>query len=420
MSLLFAATYPERTSAVIVDGAYARALPAPDYPWARSKEQRSRALAYLEQNWGSDLMLDSRVPSMARDEQFRDWWSSYLRMSASPGAVVALGRMNWSIDIRHILPTIHVPTLILHRAGDKVVTVENGRYLAEHISGAHYVEMPGNDHLPFAEEQDAVLAEVERFLLGASVAPKPNRVLATILVAEIVDAVGVAARAGDQAWRQLLRDHDQMVQSRLREFRGRKVQETVAGLVAIFDGPARAVRCAQAIAGASRDLGLAMRVGLHSGECELAGGDLRGAASQIAARIMERAGHDEVLVSSTIPDLVVGSGLTFEHIPTRLATGAGRALDLYRVTDRIAGDAVVVEPEVSAFIEPAPLTPREIEIAVLVGRGFSNREIAEALFISTRTAERHVANVFNKVGVNTRSQLAVWTIEAGLLPRGSV
>jgi pimeloyl-ACP methyl ester carboxylesterase/DNA-binding CsgD family transcriptional regulator len=415
MSLLFAATYPERTSAVIVDGAYARSLQAPDYPFGRTAEQRSRARVFLEQNWGTDLFLDIRAPSMANNERFREWWSSYLRMSASPGAAVALSKMNDSIDIRHVLPTIHVPTLVMHRVGDRVVTVENGRFLAEHIPGARLVEMPGADHLPFAEPQDAVVAEVERFLTGTSVAPEPNRVLATILMAEIVDAVGIAARVGEREWQRLLRDHDQIVQANLRAFRGREVRQTVAGFVGIFDGPARAVRCARTLVDESRQLGLPVRAGLHSGECEIVGDDLRGIASQIAARVMERAGAGEVIVSSTIPDLVFGSGLDFAHLPTRLTTSAGRMLDLYQVTDQAQGEAVAEARPAGTFIEPVPLTPREREIVALIGQGLSNREIAEVLFISTRTAERHVANIFDKLGVNTRAQVAVWATATGLI-----
>lgn len=189
MCALFAATYPERTATLVIDGGYARALWAPDYPWWQTVEQRNRYLAYLEQNWGTDVLLDIRAPSLAHDEQFREWWSAFLRVSASPGAALALSNMNGTIDVRHVLPTIYVPTLVLHRAGDKVVTVEEGRYLAEHIPGARYVQMAGNDHLPFAGDQDAVLAEIEQFITGAPAVKEPHGVLATILVAEIMGAM---------------------------------------------------------------------------------------------------------------------------------------------------------------------------------------------------------------------------------------
>jgi class 3 adenylate cyclase len=233
-------------------------------------------------------------------------------MAASPTAVLALLRMNYEIDVRCALATVAVPTLVLHRTSDKAIPVEHGRYVAERIRGAKYVELPGNDHSPWAGDADAILDEVQAFLTGARRGPDPDRVLATVLFTDIVDATKRAAEIGDRSWKQLLEHHHFIVRQQLDQYRGREIDTAGDGFLAVFDGPARAVRCGRAIADAVKSLGIQIRVGVHTGECELMGEKLGGMAVHIGARVAAQAAPDEILVSSTVKDLVVGSGLSFE------------------------------------------------------------------------------------------------------------
>jgi class 3 adenylate cyclase len=311
MCALFAATYPERTSALVLYGAFAKRIWSTDYPWAPTREERQKWIDSLEKGWGSDLELSTLAPSVAGDEQFKRWFTTYGRMSASPGAAVALAKMNTDIDIRHILSSIHVPTLVLHRTGDKDVNVGNGRYLTQNIPGAKFVELPGNDHWLFAGDHDAVLGEIEEFLTGVRPPPAPDRVLATVLFTDIVDSTKRANVMGDNRWGDLLARHNDLVRKELARFKGREIKTTGDGFLAVFDGPARAVRCACAIREAIQQLGISVRAGLHTGECELLKEDIGGVGVHIAARVCEKAKGNEVLVSSTVKDLVSGSGIEF-------------------------------------------------------------------------------------------------------------
>ena len=420
MCAVFAATYPERTAALVMYGAYAKREWHPDYPWAPTAVQRRAFYIAILQRWGGVVDLDTLAPSTAADESFRQWWAQYLRHSASPGAALDLARMNTKIDIRQVLPAIRVPTLILHRTSDLDIDVGGARYLAAHIPGANYVELPGNDHLVFAGDQEAVLAEIEQFLTGVRPIPEPDPVLATILYAEIVEAVVVAAQMGEVAWRQVLDGFERLANEEITRYRGQPVRRAVAGLVATFDGPARAIRCATAIVEYGQAHGLNIRAGLHCGECERHGHDILGTAPQVAARVMARASAGEVLVSSTITDLVAGSGLEFEPLRQRLVTGTDRALDLHRVVAGRTDSTVPATPLDERSNEGVHLSPREQEVAGLLGRGHSNREIADELSISIATVERHVANIFNKMGVHSRSQVAVWAAGKELpRPEGS-
>src|SRR3712207_3592115 len=260
MCALFAATYPERTAALIMDGSYARRIRTPEYPWAPTAAEHERFLDEIQREWGGPVGLEARAPSVATNPHFRDWWASYLRASASPGAAVALTRMNGEIDIRHILPAIRVPTLVLHRSGDRAIDVRGGRYLAERIPGARYVELLSSDHLPFVgTAADATLGEIEEFLTGARPTVEPDRVLATVMFTDIVGSTERAAALGDRGWRGLLDAHDVAVRRELERFRGREVKTIGDGFLATFDGPARAVRCATAIGQALRPLGLDVR-----------------------------------------------------------------------------------------------------------------------------------------------------------------
>lgn len=311
MCALFAATYPARTSALIMGGSYARRTWAPDYPWAPTPEEHQSFLEKCQREWGGPVGLEIRAPSVARDERFRQWWARYLRMSASPGANLALLRMNAEIDIRHVLPAIRVPTLVLHSVGDPGIDVRGGRYLGEKIPGAKYVELPGNDHLPWLSDAEAILDEVEEFLTGVRHGAEPDRVLATVLFTDIVRATERAAALGDRRWRDLLDSHHALVRRELARFRGREVDTTGDGFLATFDGPARAIRCACAVSEGARELDLEIRAGLHTGECELIGDKVGGIAVHIGARVAASASPGEVLVSSTVKDLVAGSGLRF-------------------------------------------------------------------------------------------------------------
>ena len=251
------------------------------------------------------------APSLAGDERFREFWARFERAAASPGAFAALMRMNAEIDVRHVLPTIRIPTLVLHRAGDTAVNVDQGRYIAEHIPGAKFVELPGVDHFPLAGDSDAIADEVEEFLTGVRPLPESDRVLTTVLFTDIVTSTERSAQVGDRRWKDLLDQHDTLIRRELERHRGRLVKNTGDGILATFDGPARAIRCAQAIATSVKSLGIEVRAGLHTGEVELRGEDVTGMGVNIAARVMDAAGPGEVVVSSTVKDLVAGSGLRF-------------------------------------------------------------------------------------------------------------
>jgi pimeloyl-ACP methyl ester carboxylesterase/class 3 adenylate cyclase/DNA-binding CsgD family transcriptional regulator len=423
---LFAATYPARTAALVAVGGYARRLWAPDYPWGEHREERQRVVKQMAQEWGVDVALARRAPSRAGDARFREWWATYLRMSASPGAAVALSRMNMEVDIRHVLPAIRVPALVIHRTGDRTLPVEGSRYMAAQIPGARYVELPGDDHLPFVGDQDAILDEVELFLTGVRPPPDRDRVLATILAVEVAGATAAAARLGARRWREALEAHQRAVHQELERFRGRVIGATGVGLLASFDGAARAVRCAGALVDAARGLGIKARAGLHTGECDVAGGDVRGTAVDVAAGVLAQAGPGEVFVSGTVKDLVAGSGIAFEEQGLYRWDGElGEAEEwrLFRVERAKRGErgwreggatAPVAPGVVPAYRRGARLTAREREVAAHLARGLTNRQIAEALVITVATAERHVTNVLNKLGFHSRAQIAAWAAEQGL------
>jgi class 3 adenylate cyclase len=311
LSTLYSATYPQRTTALILFGAFAKRVRSPDYPWAPTAEQRHELCERVEREWGRGMDLEHYVPSKLHDEAFMRRLTAYFRSAASPGAAVALLRMNSDIDVRHVLPAIHVPTLVMHRAGDRSVNIEEGRWMAGQIPEARFVELPGEDHMPWVGDQDAILDEVQEFLTGDRPLRQPDRVLATVLVTDIVGSTRHAARLGDRAWSELLSSHYAIVRKELDAFRGREIDTSGDGFLATFDGPARAVSCACRIRNAVRPLGIEIRAGLHTGEIELAGGKVHGIAVHTGARIAAAAQASEILVSSTVKDLVSGSGITF-------------------------------------------------------------------------------------------------------------
>jgi class 3 adenylate cyclase len=275
----------------------------------------------MRRDWGGPVGIDERAPSMSGDKQFRQWWARMLRMSASPAAVTALANMNAEIDIRYILPAIRVPTLILHSVHDRAIEVGGSQYMAERISGARLVQLPGSDHLAWLSDSDAILDEIEEFLTGVRHSAEPDRVLATVLFTDVVGSTEKAVALGDRRWRDLLDHHHTIVRRNLNRFRGREVKTTGDGFLAVFDGPARSVRCACAIAEDIRPLGIEIRAGLHTGECEVMGDDYGGVAVHIGARVAALAGPGEVLVSSTVKDLVAGSGLRFTDQGSRALKG---------------------------------------------------------------------------------------------------
>jgi class 3 adenylate cyclase len=323
MSLLYAATYPERTSALVLYGSYARRSWAPDYPFAWTDDKWDAALDDIEQRWGTPLSksIAMRVPSVAGDPHAVQRVASYYRAAASPGAAAAIMRMNREIDVRHVLPATRVPTLILHRTGDHVIDVEHARYMARRITGAKLVELAGEDHSAWIGNRDALLDEVEQFLTGTRHAQEPERILATILFIDIVGSTARAAALGDRPWREMLEAFYAKIREVLRLYRGREVKTVGDGFLAAFDGPARAIRCAGAIRNSVRSLQLEVRCGLHTGECELLDNDLAGIAVHTGARVAGLAAPGEVLVSQTVRDLVAGSGLAFEDRGTHVLKG---------------------------------------------------------------------------------------------------
>ena len=332
LAALFAATHPERTSALITFGTYAKRIWSADYPWAPTPENREKEYETVEREWGQLMDIAQLVPSKVGDEAFTRRLATYFRRAASPDAAVTQLRMNTQIDIRPILPTIHVPTLVMHRTGDNDSKVEEGRYIAERIPGARFLELPGADHLPWVGNQDEVLDEIQEFLTGIRPAPEPDRMLATVLFTDIVGSTEHAARLGDRAWRGLLEQHHSLVRKELIKFRGREIDTAGDGFFAVFDGPARAIRCACSVRDGVRGLGIEVRAGLHTGEVEQTGEDVGGIAVHIGARVAGLAQAGEVLVSSTVKDLVSGSGIQFTDRGMHALKGIADEWRLFAVT----------------------------------------------------------------------------------------
>jgi class 3 adenylate cyclase len=307
MSALFAATHPQRTSSLVLMGAFAREMEAPDYPYGVRRDELRRRLALLdEDDWASAAVRDwiGRVgPDVVGDPEAMRWYTSYMRRGASPGAVRALRLMNAEIDIRHVLPTINVPTLVLYRAEES--WRDGSRFLGEHIPAAATVVLPGADHLPWEGDRDALLDEIERFLSAIRKDAEPDRVLATLVATGVVGSAGKAT--------EVLPKHDRLVRAQLARFRGQEIGIEGGEVMAMFDGPARAVRCAAAIADGLGTLGLDVRTGVHTGEVEQANGSVQGIAVDVTSRIAAAAQPGEVIVSSTVKDIVAGSGIAFEE-----------------------------------------------------------------------------------------------------------
>ena len=312
LSALFAAIHPERVSALILYGGWASSLPVGDSPGVMSAQEAGDFIAAIRETWGdAGGLLQFWAPSVAEDQRAQDWWNHALTSGASPSAALAWLEMDEAMDIRAALPAISAPTLVLHRSDDVVVPVANGRYMAAQIPHSRYVELPGRDHLWWFGKRDILVDEVEEFLTGARTTGGGSRALMTILFTDLVDSTRRAAEVGDRSWRDLSSSHARELRTQLVRFQGRAVKTMGDGLLATFDGPARAIRCACAIRERSTSLGLPVRAGLHTGECELIGDDIGGIAVNIGARVGALAAPGEVLVSSTVKDLVIGSGIEF-------------------------------------------------------------------------------------------------------------
>jgi class 3 adenylate cyclase len=330
---LFAATYPERTSALIMLGSYARLRPVADHPWGRPLQVQEAWIEACFREWGTAVGFDIRWPTAAADERARQWWARFLRMSASPSAAVALIRMNYEIDIRHVLPVIRVPALILHAASDRTIDVGAGRFLGASIPGAKYVELDGVDHIPWGDTCDAIVDEIEEFLTGMRQAADADRVLATVLFTDIVNSTDLAASRGDRRWKAVLETHDEITRDQVARFQGRLIESTGDGVLATFDRPGRAIRAARAIQESIHALGIDIRAGLHAGEIELREGGHRvgGIAVHTAARVTAIAAPGEILVSSTVKDLMAGSGVEFRDRGLHDLKGVPGAWQLFAV-----------------------------------------------------------------------------------------
>jgi pimeloyl-ACP methyl ester carboxylesterase len=331
MCALFAATYPERTEALIMVGSFPRQAWAPDYPFGRTPEERDAILAMVRDHWGGPLDIEKRIPSLANDERFRNWWARFLRSGASPTTAYALTRMNSEIDVRHVLGSIRVPTLLLHARGDRIWPVGASRYMAERIPGARLIELDSDDHVVHLVRPNEVLDSVQEFLTGSRAVVEEDRVVKTVMFSDIVGSTELAAKIGDSRWRDLCEAHHATVRRELAVYRGQEVDTAGDGFYAAFDGPARAIRCACEVRNSMKPLGLSVRVGLHTGECVISGEKIAGVAVHIGSRVAALAPADTVLVSQTVRDLVAGSGLEFEDFGSHTLKGISDPWHLYAV-----------------------------------------------------------------------------------------
>ena len=332
MCILYAATFPERTSALILGASYARRTWAPDYPWGLPQESQRRILDGYDERWGRfGFGSGSIAPSLVDDQRFQTWYAQAQRFAGTPASAKAWFQVTMEIDVRDVLKAIRVPTLVLHRSGDRVIPVESGRHLAGNIREAKYVELPGDDHFPFVGDLDPIVDEVEEFLTGSRSVRGPNRVLATVLFTDIVGSTERAAELGDRRWTELLGEHHRVVAAELDGHRGKVVRVEGDGTLSTFDGPARAVNCALAIRRALAALGIEIRAGVHTGEIELTSTGPEGIAVHIGARVAALAAPGEVLASSTVKDLVVGSGIGFADRGRQALRGVPGEWQLYAV-----------------------------------------------------------------------------------------
>lgn len=334
MSILFTATYPERTKALILFGSYAKGSWSEDHPWMLTRDRYEKWAQDIPRTWGDPNQIQFWAPSMANDELLSEWWGKLQRLGASPGAAMELIRLYPDIDVRPILESIQIPTLVLHRRGDQTIRVGAGRYLGEHIPNAKYVELEGIDHLWWVKEDGEITAEIEDFLTGERPPVGIDRTLSTVLFTDIIDSTAKALAMGDVEWRKQMDRHTQIVRREIADYHGREINSTGDGFLITFDGPSRAILCAQEISREMAEMGLEIRAGIHTGEVELRGYELGGIGVNIASRVMEQARGSTIYVSGTVKDLVVGSGIHFEDRGSHTLKGVSGAWQLYEVTQR--------------------------------------------------------------------------------------
>lgn len=332
MCSLFAATYPDRTAGLVMIGTYAKRIRDDDYPWAPTEEQREAFFEQMRREWGGPVGIEERAPSMANDPEFRTWWAEYLRNGASPGAAVALTQMNAEIDVRGVLPSVRVPTLVIHRTGDLCLTLEEGRFVADQIPGSRFVEIEGIDHLPFVGDQDVIIDEIESFVTGVQFADDYDRVLATVMSISFADPSGESEKRGSEAWLEFVNRSKKFVHKQLRLFKGREVSVGNEETLAAFDGPARAIRCAKAINDSASIQGVTLKIGLHTGECDVSDDRYSGFAVDLARKIAETSTGSNIVVSRTVKDLVAGSGLKFTEFGNQAFENIDGEWRLFEVT----------------------------------------------------------------------------------------
>jgi pimeloyl-ACP methyl ester carboxylesterase/DNA-binding CsgD family transcriptional regulator len=401
MSILFAATYPQRTRALVLYGAYAHF-----HTWVMDRDALQKFINGIESSWGTGASAPVFAPDQSRDGRFPAWWGRFERLSASPSAAVALAQMNAGIDVRSVLASVRVPTLIIHRRDDARIKFAGGRYLAEKIADARFVELSGRDHPIWTGEIDAVVDEIEEFLTGTRPAPVPDRVLATIVVARLVSPAKLAVRFGDHAWHERFDRLRDAAGETIARFGGESGALGALGAEAItarFDGPARAVRCAVALTDAADSLGVRLSTGVHAGEIEIRSDSIAGLAVHITEHISARAAAGEILVSGVVFDLVAGAGLHFSERASEQIEGVEGRFRLLAVTTQQH-----LEPKARPGGTPSldALSKREREVLTLVADGLSNAAIAERLYLSDHTVKRHVANILLKLDLPTRAAAA--------------
>ena len=398
MSILFAATYPKRTRALILYSSYAHF-----YTWVMGREALEEFIRGIQDTWGTGANAPRFAPEQSKDGRFPAWWGRYERNSASPGAAAALARMNAAIDVRSVLPTIRVPTLVIHRRDDARIKFAGGQYLAEKIAGARFAEMAGRDHPIWTGDVDPIIDEIEEFITGTRPSPTGDRVLATVLSIKLVAPVRQAAQLGDRIWRERLEKLREEAVQTFARCNGHLSSVSPEEIVSYFDGPARAVRCALALRNVSQALGLEVACGVHTGEIEIRENAVAGLAVHVAGNIAAKAGTAEILVSGVVADLVAGSGLHFTERSTATIDGMSGELRLLA-----ANDAQHLEPTPATAQQPSIeiLSAREREVLALVADGLSNAAIAERLNLSDHTVKRHVANILLKLDLPTRAAAA--------------
>ena len=399
MCSLFAATYPERTIALIINGSYPSRLLRPGYPWGIPADRFEQRIATIPDQWGLGGGMEAYAPSQLSNPAVSAWWGRFTQLGASPGDAADLMRMNVQIDIGGILPSIRVPTLVIHSIHDKVAPIEAGRYFAEHIPGAKLLELDSPDHWVYFLDADVVIGAIQEFLTGVRAAPAPDTMLATVLCTNVAQAGAHAVWLGSKQWHDLTDRHHSVARKALARYSGREIEAGDQGITAVFDGTARAIKCALEIRDELLELGLRIRAGIHAGECEVSGGSPRGVALHVASGVRDAASPGEVVVTSTVKDLVVGSGIEFSERGVREFGGVPGSWSLFAAGRDQAPDAAVAT---------ANLSRREKEVAQLLAKGLSNRDIAQRLFLSERTVDNHVHHILDKLGFDSRVQIATW------------